>query len=68
MYQTSQIDMTKKTTKLQANTATLLTLLPRVDQKEHIDNISQDTKLVWCPLQLGVLSDRQTRPPVIRSC
>jgi len=62
----SQIDMAKKTTKLQTNTATLFTLLPRVVQKEHTDNISQCSKLVWCPLQLGALSERQTRPPVIR--
>jgi hypothetical protein len=40
MYQTSQIDMAKKTTKLQTHIATLLTLLPHVVQKEHTDNIS----------------------------
>ena len=60
--------MAKQTTKLKTHAATLFTFLPRVDQKEHTDNISQCNKLFWCPLQLGALSDRLTLPPVIRPC
>jgi len=68
MYQMSQIDMAKKTTKLQTHTATLFTLLPRMVQKNVLTTFRNVANWFWCPLQLGALSDRQTRPPVIRPC